>query len=303
MNRSCWAARGRRGGRLLAPLAAVGGCMFRAWRGVTVVALTGGVAIAAQSAALVPAQAATPTITIAATSKIKPVTGFVYVGFHSGSFSIAKIHGNVTGATTGEVATLYAQRFPYTRPAKPVSSITLSPAGATTPYSFTVTPALATRYKVELFAGSTATTPLATSPAKNVYVIPGGVVKGGGSCGRPVCRQTLRIFTILPPSALKFEMSKHLYPYFGLRLGASAIPPPPKWLYLNAGHASVSSPRRISAGEYEQTLKFSFTIGNHSYNWSWTACLKDFVSKDGLGLPGHHGCGASRVLRTVAYLG
>ena len=277
--------------------------MFRAWRGVTVAALTGGVAIAAQLAALVPAQAATPTITIAATSKIKPVTGFVLVVFRDSSFSKAKIHGNITGATTGEVATLYAQRFPYTRPAKPVSSITLSPAGATTPYSFTVTPALATRYKVELLASRTATTPLATSPKHNVYVTSGGVVKGGGPCGRPVCHKTLRIFTILPASALRFEMGEHLYPYFGLRPGASATPPPPKWLYLNAGHASVSSPRRISASEYEQTLKFSFAVGNHSYYWSWAACVKDFVSKDGLGLPGHHGCGASRILRTFSYLG
>jgi hypothetical protein len=271
--------------------------------GTGMAALTGGVAIAAQLAALVPAQAATPTITIAATSKIKPVTGFVLVVFQDRSVSNAKIHGNITGATTGEVATLYAQRFPYTRPAKPVSSITLSPAGATTPYSFTVTPALATRYKVKLLASSTATTPLATSPKQNVYVTPGGFTKGGGPCGRPVCHQTLRLFTILPASALRFQMSQHLYPYFGLRLGASATPPPPKWLYLNAGHASVSNPRRISASEFEQTLKLSFTIGNHSYYWNSTACWKDSVSKDGLGLPGHHGCGASRILRTFSYLG
>jgi hypothetical protein len=277
--------------------------MFKGWHRVAVVALTGGVAIAAQLAALVPAQAAAPTITIAATSKIKPVTGFHYVVYQDGSFSIAKIHGNITGATTGEVATLYAQRFPYTTAAKPVSSITLSPTGATTPYSFTVTPTLATHYKVELFASSATTTPLATSPTQNVYVIPSGLVKGIRSCGRPVCHQTLRIFTILPRSALRFEMSKHFYPYFGLRLGASAIPRPPKWLYLNAGSASVSLPQRISAGEYEQTLKFSFRIGNHSYYWSWSGCLKDFVSKDGLGLPGHHDCGAQRILRTVAYLG
>jgi hypothetical protein len=166
-----------------------------------------------------------------------------------------------------------------------------------------VTPALATRYKVELLASRTATTPLATSPKHNVYVTPDAFLKGGGPCGRPVCHKTLRLFVILPASALRFEMSKHLYPYFGFRLGGSAIPPPPKWLSLNAGHASVSSPRRISAGEYEQTLKFSFTIGNHSYYWSGDACSKDVVSKDGLGLPGHHGCGARRIPGTVAYLG
>ncbi len=32
-------------------------------------------------------------------------------------------------------------------------------------------------------------------------------------------------------------------------------------------------------------------------------CVKDTVSRDGLGLPGSHGCGARRVLRTVSYLG
>jgi hypothetical protein len=98
-------------------------------------------------------------------------------------------------------------------------------------------------------------------------------------------------------------MSKHMYPYFGVRLGNAAVPPAPKWLYLNAGHATVAPARRISASEFEETLKYSFTIGNHSYNWSWNSCWKDTVSKDGLGLPGHHSCGASRVLRTPQYLG
>jgi hypothetical protein len=94
-----------------------------------------------------------------------------------------------------------------------------------------------------------------------------------------------------------------MYPYFGVRLGHAGVPPAPKWLYLNAGHATVAPAHRISASEFEETLKYSFTIGNHGYNWSWTSCWKDTVSKDGLGLPGHHSCGASRVLRTAQYLG
>jgi hypothetical protein len=68
--------------------------------------------------------------------------------------------------------------------------------------------------------------------------------------------------------------------------------------------AERTNPARcISASEYEETLKYSFTIGSHGYNWSWNSCWKDTVSKDGLGLPGHHSCGASRVLRTARYLG
>src|ERR1700745_1414693 len=106
-----------------------------------------------------------------------------------------------------------------------------------------------------------------------------------------------------PPPARRHEMSKHMYPYSGLRLGNAAVPPAPKWLYLNAGHATLAPPRRLSATEFEQTLTFSLTIGNHAANLRWTSCLRDTVSTDGLGLPGYHGCGASRVLRTAPYLG
>ena len=277
--------------------------MLRTWRQVAVAVLIAGAAIAAQLAALAPAQAVVSTITISATSRFTPVTGSVYVVFHGGKYGSARIHGNISGVTAGEVATLYAQRFPYTKAAKPVSSVRLSPPGTTAPYSFSVTPTLATHYWVKLFASGTSTTPLATSRRQNVYVVPSGRAKGGRTCGRPVCHETFRIFSVLPRSALRIEMSKHLYPYFGLRLGATSVPPPPRWLYRNAGHASVARARRISAGEFETTLRFSFRIGNHSYHWNWLSCSKDTVSRDGLGVPGHHGCGARRVLRTVGYLG
>ena len=273
--------------------------MFRAWRRAAVVAVIGGAAIAGQLAAVIPAQAAAPTVTIAATSKIKPVTGDVYVVYLGGSYGNATIHGTITGAAAGEVVTLYAQRFPYTKAAAPVRSVTLSGAGTRT-YSFTVTPTLATRYKVRLFAKST---PLATSPIKTVYVVAGGSVTGGARCGRPVCKETFHVYTVLPSSALGVEMRKHVYPYFGLNLAPVVEPPPPTWLYLNAGHASVSAARRINAGEFENTITFTFTIGNNGFYWAWNGCWKDTVSTDGLGLPGYHACGASRVPRTVAYLG
>jgi hypothetical protein len=278
--------------------------MLRAWRRVALVAtLTVSAAVAAQLAAVVPAQAATPAITIAATSHIPAVTGDVFVVFQGGTYASARIHGTITGATAGEVTKLYAQRFPYTTAARPVGSITLSGTGPATAYSFTVTPTLATRYQVKVFASKSATTPLATSARQSLYVVPGGHVTGGKTCGRPVCHETFRIYTIVPSSALAVEMSKPWYPYFGLNLSPTHVPSPPRWLYLNAGHASVSGARRISAGEFENTLTFSFTIGNDGAYWDWNACVKDTVSRDGLGLPGSHGCGAPRVLRTVSYLG
>jgi hypothetical protein len=220
-----------------------------------------------------------------------------------GKYASARIHGTIAGAATGEVATLYAQRFPYAKAAKPVRSITLTATGSSTAYSFTVAPTLATRYQVKVFAHKSATTPSATSPRQNVYVVDNGYATGYKTCGRPVCRETFRIYTILPSSALGVEMSKPLDPYFGLNLSATSEPSLPRWLYLNAGKASVSGAHRISAGEYEMTLTYSFTIGNDGYHWAWTAWVKDTVSRDGLGLPGSPGCGAHRVLRTDSYLG
>ena len=41
-----------------------------------------------------------------------------------------------------------------------------------------------------------------------------------------------------------------------------------------------------------------------AYNcWKWTTCSKDTEAADGIGLPGHHGCGAERVLSSAPYLG
>ena len=77
----------------------------------------------------------------------------------------------------------------------------------------------------------------------------------------------------------------------------TSTPPAPRWLYLDGGNASVSGARRISATEFEITITYSFTIGNDGYYFDWGACAKDTVSRDGLGLPGSHGCGARRQCR------
>src|SRR5262249_21669822 len=121
--------------------------ILRSWRRVTVVAtLTGTAAMAAQLAAVVPAQAATPTITVAATSRIPAVTGDVFVIFKSGRYGSARIHGTITGVTAGEVATLYAQRFPYNTAARPGRATTPSATGPPAGDSFTLAPPPATRH-------------------------------------------------------------------------------------------------------------------------------------------------------------
>src|ERR1700751_2134646 len=141
--------------------------MLRAWRRATVVALAAGAAITASRAGPRAAKAPAPAVSIAATAKLKPVTGDVFVIYRAGAYSTAKIHGTITGATAGDTATLPAQPSPSKKQAVPAGSITLK--GATAAYSFTVTPALATHYAVRLFTSGT-TTPVAVSRTQAVYL-------------------------------------------------------------------------------------------------------------------------------------
>lgn len=274
-----------------------------------VVAFAVSAAIVAQLTGTAPARAtgtAAPAISIAVTSGFKPVTHDVFVVFHAGSATSARIHGTITGATAGEVAAVYGQEFPYKKPAVRLQSLALKTAK--TAYSFTVTPVLATRYAVRLFADGTAKAKqIATSAAVNLYVIANGFFTGGqGACTtRPVCHKTANVFAIVPSTALGVEMGKRIHPYFGLSLAPPGnTPPQPKSLILDGGHARASSARKISSIEFKTTITFTFTIGsNDSYAYDWLTCWRDSEPKDGIGLPGYHDCGAARVPRTIAYLG
>jgi hypothetical protein len=107
----------------------------------------------------------------------------------------------------------------------------------------------------------------------------------------------------VPPQALQAELATPLYPYFGLNLSAGKEPGPPHWLTLDAGGAHVTASHRISADEFGETVTFSFRIGNDAYYWDWNTCSRDTEAADGIGLPGHHGCGDERILDSATYLG
>jgi hypothetical protein len=276
--------------------------MFRSWRRGAFVALAAGAAIAAQLISIAPAQAAGPTITIAATSKFK-VTNDVFVVYHIAAYEKATIHGTVKGGGANEVARLFAQQFPFKKAPAVAGTVTLR--AATSTYSFSVSPTLYTKYSVRLFASKTATKPLASSGVQIVYVASDQSFSAPvpASCARPVCHESLKVDTFVPSSALGAEMAKHDYSYFGVNLNATKIPPPPSFVYLNGGHAAVTKSRRLSATEFQNTLTFSFTIGNDAANWIGFFCTKDNVYKDGLGLPGSHGCGSSRLSTSAPYVG
>lgn len=247
--------------------------------------------------------ASTTVVPISVKSAFSAVSGDVYVKYLGGTQADAEVYGKIKKVRNGEVAALYAQQFPYKNAPAQVSSVILHLSGDAASYSFQVTPTLATRYRVELFQNSTASTPLGTSGMATIYVVAGGTAQSPQACARPVCNQSLLLTYLVPPSALTTEMATREYVYFGVNLAPSAEPAVPQWVMLGAGHGHVTAPRRISADEFIDTVTFSFRIGNDGYRFAWAECGTTNEASDGIGLPGHHGCGDQRVLQSASYLG
>ena len=256
---------------------------------------------AASPAAVSPAAA--PAVSIRATSNFRPVTDDVYVSYLNGSSGQAVITGSVTHARAGEIIRLYAQSFPFRKPGAREQQQMLA-TGGTFPYTFEVKPRIATRYTVKLFRRRGAAQPLAVSGTRAVYVVDGGHTGKPQGCSRPVCQQHIKVTIALPASAVGTEEAKPWFVYVGVRLGhpGGGDPKAPAFLRLDSS-ATASAPVPKSHNSYMITLSFSFRIDNHRFNWRWTACTKDTESADGIGLPGHHGCGAAKVSAKVGYLG
>jgi Protein kinase domain len=268
---------------------------------LAVVAVVAGILLAG-SPARQPAVHRPSGIQIAAKSRLALVSGYVFVGYRGGKDATAQVLGQVKDAARGEVAGLYAQPFPYTSPPARVGSVLLNPRKSA-PYAFTVTPARATRYTVRVFPDSTAKTSVAHSPAVTVYVSTWVESNNSRTCQRPVCHESLHLTVLVPKAALDTEMAKQRYPYFALALAPVKEPASPKWLLLDKGAGRVIDTHRISATEFGLTITFSFRIGNHAYSWNWNACSQDTEAENGMGLPGHHGCGSSRFLASAEYAG
>lgn len=241
--------------------------------------------------------------TISASSALAPVTGDVYVMYLGGTNSSATLSGTVKDTASGEVARLYALQFPFGGTPAQAGSVALQPASGTASYSFQVTPSLATRYKVEVFASGTATSPVATSATTTVYVTPGATNSGTPTCGRPVCHESITIRVFVPASALGAEMTKQSYPYFAINLAPATEPAAPSVMNLGAGSGQVGAAQRVSSTEFDITVTFSFDIGSDAYDFRWRICDKATEAQDGIGLPGSHGCGAPTATAGQRYLG
>jgi hypothetical protein len=278
--------------------------MSRVWRWV--VPLTAAAGLLSATAAI-PAEAATSSysVTISATSPNYPdatnglVDGFALVVYKATAhnWDQGTVSGTVTGYASGDVVTLLAEPFKAKSFTSTGSTVTLTSSGS---YSFTVQPSLATKYEVQV---STGTTVDVTSGAATVYVTNDySFGKSHKSCDLAAnkCTFTYKVSLFVPASALKVESHKPLYLYIAQWYSATGSP---TWYYLDK-NATASKATRVNAGEYRIALTFYIKLKPRKVNyWSTTFCAKDTESKDGLGLPGHHGCGNKRLNADTIYVG
>lgn len=270
--------------------------MSKLWRWLTPAAVAAGLVAAGGMPAATASTAGASTITINATSNYPgavhgKVDGYTLVVYRSAKYHSAVISGTATTTAAGDVATLMGERF-GARAFSPVDTpVTLG--SGTASFSFRVAPSLATHYKVLISGADTG-----TSNTITVFVSEGGHTSAARqSCTRTSCTYSFKLYTVLVASAYRVEAGKHWYPYLTIMHTTRR----PKYLYLTKA-ASVTKARRINAGEYVVNVTFHIAVRGATY-WYQTLCVKDTEARDGLGLPGSHGCGASRVLLTSTYLG
>jgi hypothetical protein len=111
-----------------------------------------------------------------------------------------------------------------------------------------------------------------------------------------------KVFAVVPPRTYRKEAAKRWYIYFGLASKSRAAPP--AVLPLD-GRAQVGKARRLTKTAFTVPVKIPFesTLAHPGRRALWVACTKDTVAQDGLGLPGHHGCGAAKIRSHAAYVG
>jgi hypothetical protein len=267
----------------------------RWWR-ASVVAVAAAALPVALTATTAAAATKTVSVGIVTGSGLAKVSGHTLVLYRGPAGTrTATVSGRVTGASHGDKATLEFKSFGGTFTKGPSQRL----SGGR--YSFTVGPETVTSYRVRVSGPGISGAPV--SGVRNVYVEGLGNVTGKRRCTRPVCHITLHLYVSVPARAYRTEAAKHWYLYLGLRLSSWRTPPAPRFLGLDTT-ATASAPKRRHLWQFEVTLHYKFRIGRKDgYTWRVNFCTRDSVTTDGLGLPGHHGCGDKRISATTGYLG
>ncbi len=243
------------------------------------------------------------SVTISARSHAL-VYGHTLVVYRYPKWTTAVLSGDIIGGSAGQQATLLAQPFPFVSPFAPTGS-PVSVSGSSQLYSFTVQPDIATKYEVQVTKTGDAGDVLGTSPVQIIYVSLQPVLGAGSSksCTRPVCQLTYHVLVKVPPLSYSTEAAKHWFPYFAINFSTVGTPPAPKYVTLDRS-ASVTAAQRLSRTEYEVTVRYLYNVGpTMGFHWAWNVCARDAYLTDGLGLPGHHGCGNQRIPVKFRYLG
>lgn len=277
--------------------------MSRLARWIAPAALAGGLVAGLVAIPAAQASSAASIISINATSPhyhgvgaSGKVDGFALVVYKGGKAATAVVSGTVTTSATNDTATLMAKAF-HQKKYTAVGSEALTPVSGSASYSFNVKPSLATHYEIVVSG-----TDSATSSTVTVYVSAGGKVpkryiKAKCNASLTKCVLSARVYTILPASAYKTESRKHVYIYL-----AVGDPSEPKNYTLNGVTATKAN--RVNSGEFWKTLKWTIRGHINASTAPYTqACTKDTESKDGMGLPNHHGCGNKKVPTSSIYLG
>lgn len=243
---------------------------------------------------------AATSASIHAMSKNAVVTGDVWTAFGHAGYTSATVTGSATGVAAGAVARLYASPFPFTHPAVPVATSTLSVTGDSASYSFSVAPTLETGYRIEVFASASSSTPEATSPSQKIYVAGYAVAANNETCSSGRCTIHISLTEIIQPSAIATEKSKHQYLYLSLPKAPGDVKPKPTTFHLTSATVSAPSVRGDHVA-FKISITYPEPVG--FYWWYWQSCTKDTVTKDGVGLPGHHGCGNATLPPSSVYVG
>jgi hypothetical protein len=276
--------------------------MAKIWRWIVPVAAAGGLLAATGTMPAEAASISTYSISIHAKNPhYVNVGGDTFVVYDWTGLQNATISGTVSGATSGDVLTLLAEPFHATHYSQVGTPATIT--SATQNYSFSVRPTLETKYEVQVTTGTTVDV---TSKVQPVYValFQNPYHFAYTKCTRTACTFVVNTKTHVPASAYRTETTKHWYLYLGVnRSNGTPSKKPPKYLSLWKA-SSVSKVKRLSSTSFEVT--FSYRIGfdgKRTFLPFPSFCTKDALTKDGIGLPGHHSCGAKRIRSNIAYLG
>jgi hypothetical protein len=146
---------------------------------------------------------------------------------------------------------------------------------------------------------------VAVSAAKTVYVISDEAISGRLACAkpaRPVCHVTVTYSFRVPIAAFKAESAKHLFLYSRVLLSKAGEPPTPKAVFLNTS-ATRSKVRKLTVRKFAFTAHYTIRVGSESFHYLIAGCIQDTESRDGIGLPGRHGCGAKSFSASTPYVG